>query len=204
MRTGNAATAQTVATATCEAEATPSQGLFPEVEMLGVISLILGAALLMAGRKLFWLFVGAAGFVAGLQLATQFWQGPELLAIVIGLVVGVVFALLAIFLQGVAIGVAGFLAGGYIFTVLAGMLGLDQGAFSWIVYLIGGIIGVLLVIFLFDWALITLSSLAGASLISQALPLSSGMGGVIFLALVIIGVVIQGSLLQRERLVVVD
>jgi hypothetical protein len=179
----------------------PSQGFFsPEVEMLGVISLILGGALLIAGRKLFWLFVGAAGFIAGLQLATQFWRGPEILAIVIGLVVGVIFAVLAIFLQGVAIGVAGFLAGGYILTVLAGMTGLNQGAFSWIVYLIGGIIGVLLVIFLFDWAIITLSSLAGASLITQAL----GIGGVLFLVLVIVGVVIQGSMLQRERVVVVE
>jgi hypothetical protein len=172
--------------------------------MLSVISLILGGALLIAGRKLFWLFVGAAGFVAGMQLTTQFWQGPELLAIIIGLVVGVVFALLAIFLQSVAIGAAGFLAGGYILTVLAGMLGLNQGAFSWIVYIIGGIIGVLLVVFLFDWAIITLSSLAGASLITQAVPLSSGIGGVIFLALVIVGVVIQGSMMQRERVVVVD
>jgi hypothetical protein len=34
-------------------------GSHPEVEMLGVISLILGIALLVAGRKLFWLFVGA-------------------------------------------------------------------------------------------------------------------------------------------------
>jgi hypothetical protein len=172
--------------------------------MLSVISLILGGALLIAGRKLFWLFVGAAGFVAGMQLTTQFWQGPELLAIIIGLVVGVVFALLAIFLQSVAIGAAGFLAGGYILTVLAGMIGLNQGAFSWIVYIIGGIIGVLLVVFLFDWAIITLSSLAGASLITQALPISSGIGGVIFLALVIFGVVIQGSMMQRERVVVVD
>jgi len=172
--------------------------------MLSVISLILGAALLIAGRKLFWLFVGAAGFVAGLQLATQFWQGPEILAIIVGLVVGVIFALLAIFLQSVAIGVAGFLAGGYILTVLAGMIGLEQGAFSWIVYIVGGIIGVLLVIFLFDWALITLSSLAGASLITQALILPSGIGGVIFLALVIIGVLIQGSTIRRERVAVVD
>jgi hypothetical protein len=171
--------------------------------MLNIISLILGVALLVAGRKLFWLFVGAAGFVTGMQLATQFWQGPELLAILIGLVVGVIFALLAIFLQSVAIGIAGFLAGGYILTVLAGMIGLNQGAFSWIVYIIGGIIGVLLVIFLFDWAIITLSSLAGASLITQALLLPSGIGGVIFIALVIVGVVIQGSMMQREKVVVV-
>jgi len=172
--------------------------------MLSIISMILGGALLVAGRKLFWLFVGAAGFVAGLQLATQFWQGPELLAIVVGLVVGVIFALLAIFLQGAAIGVAGFLAGGYILTVLADMVGLNQGAFSWIVYVIGGIIGLLLVIFLFDWALITLSSLAGASLVTQALLIPSGIASVVFLALVIVGIVIQGSMLQRETGTVVE
>ena len=172
--------------------------------MLSIISMILGGALLVAGRKLFWLFVGAAGFVAGLQLATQFWQGPELLAIVVGLVVGVIFALLAIFLQGAAIGVAGFLAGGYILTVLADMVGLNQGAFSWIVYAVGGIIGLLLVIFLFDWALITLSSLAGASLVTQALLIPSGIASVVFLALVIVGIVIQGSMLQRETVTVVE
>ena len=170
--------------------------------MLSIISLILGVALLVAGRKLFWLFVGAAGFVTGLQLATQFWQGPELLAIVIGLVVGVIFALLAIFLQRIAIAIAGFFAGGYILTALALMLGLDTGALVWIIYVIGGIIGVILVSFLFDWAIITLSSLAGASLITQALLLPSGIGGVIFIVLVIVGVVIQGSMMQREKVVV--
>ena len=172
--------------------------------MLSIVSIILGGALLIAGRKLFWLFVGAAGFVAGLQLATQFSQGPELLAIVVALVVGAIFAVLAIFLQGVAIGVAGFLAGGYILTVLADMLGLNQGAVSWIVYVVGGIIGLLLVIFLFDWALITLSSLAGASLVTQALLIPGGIASVIFLALVILGVVIQGTMLRQERVTVVD
>jgi hypothetical protein len=172
--------------------------------MLSIISIILGGALLVAGRKLFWLFVGAAGFVAGLQLATQFWQRPELSAIVVGLVVGVIFALLAIFLQGAAIGVAGFLAGGYVLTVLADMVGLSQGAFSWIVYVVGGIVGLLLVIFLFDWALITLSSLAGASLVTQALLIPSGIASVIFLALVIVGVLVQGTMLRQGRVTVVD
>ena len=172
--------------------------------MLSIISIVLGVALLVAGRKLFWLFVGAAGFVTGLQLATQFWRGPELLALVVGLVVGVIFALLAIFLQGAAIGVAGFLAGGYILTVVADMVGLNQGAFSWIVYVVGGIVGLLLVIFLFDWALITLSSLAGASLVTQALLIPSGIASVVFLALVIGGIVIQGSMLQRETVRVVE
>jgi len=172
--------------------------------MLNVINLILGSALLIAGRKLFWLFVGAAGFVTGIQLATRFWQGPELLAIIVGLVVGVIFALLAIFLQALVIGIAGFLSGGYILTVLAAMLGIEvTGVTTWIVYIIGGLIGLLLVSFLFDWALITLSSLAGASLIIQSFGPQGAMGGLLFFVLFILGVLIQGSILRRERAVAV-
>ncbi len=168
--------------------------------MLGLINLILGGALLVAGRKLFWLFVGAAGFVTGIQLATHFWQGSELLAIIVGLVIGVIFALLAVFLQAVLIGVAGFLIGGYILTVLAGMIGLDVTATTaWMVYIIGGMLGVILVSFLFDWALITLSSLAGAGLVVQSLFSTRAAGGALFLTLFIAGVLIQGSILRRER-----
>lgn len=171
--------------------------------MLNVINLILGAALLVAGRKLFWLFVGAAGFVTGIQLATRFWQGPDWLAIVVGLVVGVIFALLAIFLQALVIGIAGFLIGGYILTAVAAMLGIElAGAMTWIVYVIGGILGLIFVSILFDWALITLSSLAGASLVIQAFtpPGAQGTtGGILFFILSILGVIIQGSVLRYER-----
>lgn len=169
--------------------------------MLNVINLILGGALLVAGRKLFWLFVGVAGFVTGIGLVTRFWQGSEALAIVVGLVVGAIFALLAIFLQTIAIGAAGFFAGGYILTVLAGMLGVNGGTFSLIIYIIGGILGVILVIFLFDWALITLSSLAGASLVIQAFFPRGATGGVLFIILFLAGVLFQGSILRRERAV---
>src|SRR5215212_4307520 len=123
-----------------------------EAEVLNVINLVLGSALLLAGRKLFWLFVGAAGFVTGIQLATRFWQGPGWLAILVGVVIGVIFALLAIFLQALVIGIAGFLLGGYILTGLAAMFGLElNGAMTWIIYIIGGVIGLILVSFLFDW-----------------------------------------------------
>lgn len=168
--------------------------------MLNVINLVLGGGLLLAGRKLFWLFVGAAGFLTGIQLSTRFWQGSDLLAIIVGLVLGVIFALLAIFLQALVIGIAGFLIGGYIFTALAAMLGMDvTGSMTWILYGIGGVIGFILVSFLFDWAIITLSSLAGASLIIQSFFPESGTGGVIFFILLILGVVIQGSILRQEK-----
>jgi hypothetical protein len=168
--------------------------------MLSIINLILGALLLVAGRKLFWLFVGAAGFLTGIQLATRFWQGADLLAIIVGLVIGVIFALLAIVLQGLVIGAAGFLIGGYILTVLATILGMDlAGATTWIVYILGGVIGVILISLLFDWALIALSSLAGASLILQSFLPQNAAGGILFFILFLLGVLIQGSMLRRDR-----
>lgn len=167
--------------------------------MLNLVNVILGAGLLVAGRKLFWLFVGAAGFVTGLQLASRLPQTSEGVAVIIGLVIGIIFALLAIFLQRLAIAIAGFLAGGYILTALAGMVDLDTGASLWITYIIGGILGVILVSLLFDWALITLSSLAGAALIVQSLFPESPAGGIIFFIIVVIGLVIQGSVLRYER-----
>ena len=167
--------------------------------MIEIINVLLGGALLLAGRKLFWLFVGAIGFVTGLQFAANFWQGPDSLAIIFGLVVGVIFALLAVFLQTIAIGIDGFFAGGYILTALAGMLGMDTSAIFWIIYVIGGIIGLAVVIYLFDWAVITLSSLAGASLLLQAFFPQSGATGVIILILFLIGVIVQGSVLRSEQ-----
>lgn len=168
--------------------------------MISFINVLLGGALLLAGRKLFWLFVGAIGFVTGLQFAANFWQGPDTLALFFGLIVGVIFALLAVFLQTIAIGIAGFFSGGYVLTALAGMIGMaTTGTTFWIIYIIGGIIGLVVVIYLFDWAIITLSSLAGASLLLQAFFPQAAAGGVIFAVLFIIGLVVQGSVLRSEQ-----
>ena len=163
--------------------------------MLTFINAILGAALLLAGRKLFWLFVAAAGFITGFQLASRYFQGAEVWSIIVGLVIGAIFAILAIFLQTIAIGIAGFLAGGYILQTIATSLGLNIA--PWLIYLIGGIIGVLLVSFLFDWAIITLSSLAGASLVVEAFQFQRA--GLIFLILVLAGVIIQGTAYRYEE-----
>jgi hypothetical protein len=166
--------------------------------MLTLINAILGGALLVVGRKLFWLFVAAAGFVTGFQLTTRSFQGSEGLSIIVGLVVGAIFAILAIFLQTIAIGIAGFLAGGYVLQTLLAMLGFEKAASTWIIFIIGGIIGVLLVSFLFDWAIITLSSLVGATLVAEAFQLQRVANGLIFLILFLAGVILQGTILRRE------
>jgi hypothetical protein len=167
--------------------------------MLNVINLLLGAALLVAGRKLFWLFIGIVGFITGVQLAARFWPGPEWTAIVAGIIVGILFALLAVFIEALAIGIAGFLIGGFILTTFTNMLGFTDGLLFWLFFAIGGMVGLLLVMFLFDWALIVLSSLAGASLVVQSLFAQGGPGGLVFIGLFLLGLLIQGMVLLREE-----
>jgi hypothetical protein len=170
---------------------------------VGLINIILGAGLVLAGRKLFWFFVAAAGFVLGAQLTIRTFHGPDWLGLIIGIVVGVLFALLAVFLRAIAIAVIGFLSGGAILLGLVQLLNINVGGFSWAVYIIGGLIGMLLLAKLFDWALITLSSLAGAGLIVQELTATGLLGqpliSVLYAVIVIIGIVFQGAQLRRER-----
>ena len=164
--------------------------------MLFIINLILGFGLLTSGRKLFWLFVAAAGFFAGVELTSRFWHGPDWLAIVVGIVLGILFAVLAIALKSIAIGIAGFLLGGSALVSLAGSLGFEHATF--ILYIVGGVLGVILITAFFDWALIIISSFAGASMILQILDLSRSMAGLTFAVLFIIGIIIQLSEKRKE------
>ena len=161
--------------------------------------ILLGASLLIWGRKLFWLFVGAAGFFTGLHIASQFIQGPAWLGIAIGLVIGIIAAMLAIFLKTIAIGVAGFLMGGSILLSLAGWVNLNHGAAAWIVFVVGGIIGAILIGMFFDWAVILLSSLGGAALIIESLGMVGIARVLLLVGLVVIGVVIQASQMRKSK-----
>ena len=167
--------------------------------MLNFLNALFGGALLIAGRKLFWLFVGVIGFIVGAQIAIRFFHGSELITIIAGLVLGVIFAVLAIFLGTLAIGVAGFLGGGYILLSLAGVFGLDKGIMTWVIFIVGGIIGAVLIAFIFDWALIIISSLAGSSMVVNAFHFAKSISVVMFIVLVFIGIVVQASTLRAER-----
>ena len=138
--------------------------------------LLVGLLLLLLGRRLFWLFVAVAGFVIGVEAAPYILphQG-ELFTLVVALVLGLLGALLAIFVQKLAIGVGGFVGGGYLAAVLCGpLLGGTGMAYpgAWLCFLVGGILGAILMMAFFNWALIILSSLQGAHLIVRGLPMA--------------------------------
>lgn len=163
-----------------------------------MVNIFVGLILLALGRKLFWLFVGCIGFVAGYASVQQFGGGQsELVVILISLFSGLVGALLAVFFQGVAIALAGFVAGGYTSMIVTALIGLERGA--WVIYVVGGILGAAMLFLIFDWALILISSLSGTSLIVQTVEFGQDMEALLFIVLVIIGIIFQTVLFRQDR-----
>ena len=162
--------------------------------------LFVGGLLLVAGRRLFWLAVGVAGFVVGFYLAARFLGGEAgWLVLLVGLVCGLVGALLAVLVQRVAIAVAGFLIGGGAAAALAVDLFHLPEAAQWMVFIAAGIVCAFLAALLFDGALIVLSALLGASMVSGLLPLPALQRVIALVVLAVVGMFVQLALGGRRR-----
>ena len=117
--------------------------------------LLVGVGLLLFGRQLFWLFVAVMGFLVGLDwVAPLLPNSPSWLGLLIAVSIGVLGAVLVWLWQWVAVGIAGFLAGGYLTGHLLQASGMATGSMPGGVFVLGGLVGALLMIAVFDWALI--------------------------------------------------
>jgi hypothetical protein len=178
------------------------QNPFPPMQFsVPIVGALIGAVILFFGRKLFWLCVAAVGFAAGVEIAPHLVQEPSpLLALTVALVLGLIGALLALFLQKIAIAVLGFLAGGKLAGAIAAAFFVQYAEHSTIIFVIGGIIGAVLLLVLFDWALIVVSSLVGAHLIQSSIVLPPSGSTIVFIGLAVLGVLVQATSLRRSQL----
>lgn len=157
-----------------------------------LLSFIIGAVLILFGRKVFWLFAGVVGFVAGLYTATKYLGSqPDWVVPVVALAAGCCVALATFLLQKVAVAGAGFIAGGLGALLLTNSLEMTFGAPDWLLFLSGGILGSIIMTFIFDWALVILTSIGGATLIVQKLHLSRSVGLAVLLLLSVVGIFVQ-------------
>src|SRR5262245_39868498 len=125
---------------------------------------------LIAGRRLFWLFVGAIGFVAGIHFAPLVAPGqPAWVFSLLAVVLGILGAVLAVVLERVAIAVAGWFAGGLLASRLVVELGWSNQQATAIAFVVGAIVMAIVFSVLFDWALIGLTAVMGALMICDVL-----------------------------------
>src|SRR4029453_10162628 len=114
-------------------------------------------------------------------------HSPSWLGLLLAVSIGVLGAVLVWLGQWVAVGIAGFLAGGYLTGHLLQAGGMATGSMPGGLFILGGLVGALLMIAVFDWALIILSSLSGATVIIQALALERLPALGLFVGLVAVG-----------------
>lgn len=168
----------------------------PETPLLALLA---GLVLLVAGRRLFWLFVGLVGFITVYRWFEPYPavhpNGRWLFAILAG-IVGII---LAIFLQRVAIAVAGFFAGGWFAVQLFGLHMAHARGGDLLIFVIAGVIAAILAVALFDLALVILSSLAGADLIVGALHPRPGVAKLLLLGLAVVGIAVQMGITARSQ-----
>jgi len=165
-----------------------------------LLRIVAGLCLLFAGRRLFWLFVGVVGFFAGFMAASLFLDEQSTwLALPIAAAAGLFWALASLVLQRLAVFLAGFLAGGYILLSLVHEFHGTTGHFSWLFFLLGGAAGAVFLSVVFDWALIFLSSLAGAILLTQAVVPGRELAKLFMVILFVAGYGVQTMEMRKAR-----
>lgn len=159
---------------------------------LEIVYIIFGILLLMLGRKLFWLFSGVTCFIIAIEYAGLFLAGrSDKIILIVALICAIIGLILAFVVQKVGLGIAGFLGGGYVSMMLIRELGFSLSWLPWVIFILGGVLGAILITVIFDWALIILSALIGAFLIIQTTDFSLDLTKVLFLCLTVIGIVTQ-------------
>jgi hypothetical protein len=116
----------------------------------------------------------------------------------IAIIAGIAGAILAVIMEGLAILIAGFLAGGYLMTKLLVHIGYSVSADPYLIYIIGGIIGLLLVAVFFDKAIIFLSALLGAEILLPLFHISRSAYWLFFIVLVVAGIAVQAGIWRRR------
>ncbi len=133
--------------------------------LASVFALSAGLVTLFFGRKLFWVFIGAAGFILGLNVAPVILEylpaSLEPLAWLFMLVIALTVGALCIVLQRLASVLAGALIIGGLAFLVTGDYGLSEWA-QWALAVLFGLSGGILLYFFFDWTLILVTSLVGA------------------------------------------
>lgn len=156
-----------------------------------ILDIIFGFLLVFAGRNLFWLCVGIVGFLMGVQFAGTLGYSNGWMAFFIAVVLGALGIVLAVSFEWlmVIIGV-GFLGGGYLLMKIF-PLATQQDPYSWLIFVVGGIVGMCMMVITFDWTLILISSLLGATLIVNAVYGSQQVRELLFIGSMLTGIVVQ-------------
>lgn len=168
------------------------------MEILASVLLVgLGLVLAFAGRRFIWLLVGAAGFLVGYWLADLLLPGNNLATVLLSVLAGVAAAF---FIRGATmliLAIIGFLFVGSAAMAFGGLFGITPFSLPGLItFVVGGVLGIVLVNFVGGVGLMIVTALAGASLVKMGLPdlglaIGSSVVNLIGIGVAIVGFVVQ-------------
>ncbi len=171
-----------------------------------VFILVSGIISLFFGRKFFWVFVAAVGFLFGLYVSDL--VVPMLPSTIapyaefIRLAIALTFAGLALIVQRAGTIVIGAIATGLLAYWAAGTYDLI-GWSQWVAAALGGLMGGVLLYFALDWALLVLTTLAGGLITIAGMEQLNGLprasGPWLYILLVIAGIFYQRHELMQDK-----
>ena len=164
---------------------------------MDVVRGVIAGVLLFLGRELNFLFAAAMAAFIGLRLTPLLpsqWPGWADFAFM-GLL-AVIAAVITLINPRVGYFLSGFLAGGY-FLIEYFQPGVPT--FSWLLFLIGGVIGSLIIGIFTEWALMVVSCLVGAYYVTNLFTLSSTAEILVGSGLFIIGALTQVILMRMQN-----
>ncbi len=181
------------------------QSFLYQLSLTDGLVMLLGLALIVFGRRLYWIALGGLGFFFGLWMASHFLGGSTSgMELGIAFLVSILCAWFAIWAQKMAIRVGGFFlgaAGGFWLAtaVLALAFQWRQELSIWIIAAIGAVIGVALASMLFDATLVLITSVAGAIIMASRTGLEPPRDVWLVIILVCVGILIQSRSGGEER-----
>jgi len=162
-----------------------------------IIRGVIGGILLFLGRELNFLFAAAMAGLLGVRLTPLLpaqWPAWTDGAFVITL--AVIAAILVLINERAGYFVSGFLAGGYL---LVEYFAPNMLTVPWLPFVIGGVIGALILGLLTEWALILVSSGIGAAYVLNLVRLDPTAEILVGAGLFIVGALTQVIIMQSQK-----
>lgn len=175
--------------------------------MFPILLIAIGIAVLLFGKRL--AVLGAAvGALLGVGLLRLF---PGSSSLLLELAIPILLAVIGFFVAGFAKGIVdivllvlGALAGAAIVLGFLDLFNINFGLLDWILAIVGGVVGLILVRRFKDVALILLAGLIGGLLVTRGLTiwlpfLEGAIGTLLVIVLAVAGIAYQGGFSARSK-----
>jgi len=158
---------------------------------------VAGAIMLFLGRELSFLFSAAMAAFLGLRLVPLLPdQWPAWADTVFVIALAILAAVATLLNERTGYFVCGFLVGGYVFTeyYAPGVLSIPI-----LPFIVGSVLGALVIGFLTEWAMIIVSCLVGVYFLTSIMPLAPTPKTLVGAGLFIIGALVQAIIMRAQK-----